>query len=54
MDAYLGAEPTTPWQYGKEPMAPESWPAGSRIIHCFVGQWGEADDLLTVDVPARA
>lgn len=51
--AYLGTDPVPPWQPGKEPMAPESWAAGTRIIHCFVGQWDANDQLIVVTTSAR-
>jgi Septum formation len=51
---YLGADPVAPWQSGKEVMTPESWAAGSRVVHCFLGQWDADDRLVEVTASAKA
>ena len=38
--AYLGSM-SPPWGYGFETMRPESWAAGTRHVHCFVGHIAE-------------
>lgn len=38
--AYLGSM-SPPWGYGIESLGPESWAAGSRHVHCFVGHIAE-------------
>jgi hypothetical protein len=40
--AYMGGAFTAPWAYSLEDMPAESWAAGSRHVHCLVGQ-GNAD-----------
>ena len=52
-NSYLGTEPVAPWQVGKETMTPESWAAGSRVVHCFLGQWDAADRQVEVTGSAK-
>jgi hypothetical protein len=51
---YLGTDPVAPWQTGKETMTAESWAAGSRVVHCFLGQWDAEDQLIEVTASANA
>jgi Septum formation len=41
---YLGRRPPEPWLVGSESLPIESWTAGRRTSHCFLGQW-EADGI---------
>jgi hypothetical protein len=50
---YLGVDPVAPWQAGKETMAEESWAAGTRTVHCFLGQWDAAGELVEVTGSAK-
>ena len=52
-DAYLGGPPVAPWAYGYELLAAESWAAGTRTVHCFVGQMDAAGSQIEVVGPAR-
>jgi hypothetical protein len=50
---YLGADPAAPWQIGTETLTPESWAAGSRVVHCFLGQWDAEQELIEVTGSAK-
>ena len=50
---YLGAEPVAPWQIGKETMTEESWAAGSRVVHCFLGQWDADGQQIEITGSAK-
>jgi hypothetical protein len=51
--AYLGTDPAAPWSSGYETLAEESWAAGARSIHCFLGQWDPSEDLVEVTGSAK-
>ncbi len=38
VDGYMGGAFAPPWAYSLEVVRPESWAAGSRHVHCYVGQ----------------
>lgn len=51
---YLGADPVEPWRTGMETMSPESWAAGTRWVHCFLGRWDGAEEQIEVTGSARS
>jgi hypothetical protein len=48
---YTSREPPAPWASGLERMHPESWDAGTRTVHCFLGQIDGDGEWVPVSVP---
>lgn len=50
--AYMGGFVPSPWLHILEPISAESWAAGTRHVHCLVGQVGGDLDWVDVTGPA--
>lgn len=50
---YLGGPAFAPWRSGYEVLSPESWAAGTRLIHCYVLQADPAGSEVALTGSAR-
>lgn len=47
-ESYFGGPAVPPWDFGYAELAQQSWDAGTRTTHCFIGQWDDDGNLLEI------